>query len=109
MLCGSNVFFPQNINTPKVLVLAGAAMEEILRVDERGRLTIPKVVREKVGIKGFLIIEVAGDHLKLKPLKDKFADLEGSLTSSLSFEELRNVSEQQLVKEAVERFRKRHQ
>lgn len=83
-------------------------MKEILRVDERGRLTIPKEAREKVGIKGLLTLEVVGDHLKLKPLKDPFAGLEGSLTSSLSFEKLRKVSEKQLVKETVERFRKRH-
>lgn len=82
-------------------------MKEILRVDERGRLTIPKEAREKVGIRRLLILEVVGDHLKIKPLKDPLQGLEGSLTSSLSLQELREVSEQQLVKEAVDRFRRR--
>lgn len=82
-------------------------MGEILQVDERGRLTIPRKIREKIGIERRLFLEVAEDHLKLIPLKDPFAELKDSLTSSLSFKELRKISEKQLVKEAMGKFRRR--
>jgi len=83
-------------------------MGEILQVDERGRLTIPRKIREKIGIERRLFLEVAEDHLKLRPLKDPLAELKGSLTSSFSFKELRKISEEQFVKEAVGKFRRKH-
>ena len=98
-------FCPQDLNTHNGLLPAVSMVGEILRVDERGRLTLPRKIREKIGIERLLVLEVAEDHLKLKPLKDSLAELKGSLTSSLSFEELRKISEEQLVKEAVSRFR----
>ena len=83
-------------------------MGEILQIDERGRLTIPKNARKRVGIEKFLVLEIAKDHLKLKPLRDPLRELKGSLTSSSSFKELRKVAEGRMVKEAVHRFRREH-
>lgn len=98
---------PQCLYTHIFILPMGFEMGEILQVDERGRLTIPRKIREKIGIERHLLLEVAEDHLKLKPLKDPLTELEGSLTSRLPFEELRKISEEQLVKEAMGKFRRR--
>jgi len=82
-------------------------MGEVVQLDERGRVTIPKGLRKKVGIERTLVVEVVEDHLELRPVRNAFAELKGSLRSSLSLRELRQVSEEQLIKETTTRFRAR--
>jgi len=44
---------------------------EIVKVDERGRVIIPKSVREKVGVKegGYVKMMVEGERIVIQPLK----------------------------------------
>lgn len=98
---------PQYLYSHTGIPPAWSAVGEVLQVDERGRVTIPKDARKKVGIERALVLEVAEDHLELRPLADAFADLKGSLRSSLPFRELRKEGEEQLIKETVARFRGR--
>jgi len=40
-----------------------------LRVDDRGRVTIPKEMREEVGAPAFFIAEQDGDKIRLTPAR----------------------------------------
>ena len=42
-----------------------------VRIDERGRITIPSEIRRRLGIRPGteLVVEVAGDGIVLKPIK----------------------------------------
>lgn len=40
----------------------------ILELDSKGRLTLPKRIRESLGIGKKILIVNAGDHLKIIPL-----------------------------------------
>jgi AbrB family looped-hinge helix DNA binding protein len=74
----------------------------ILKLDKRGRLTLPKKLRESLGIEGKVLLINAGDHLKLIPLpSDPFKTLEGTLTIRKPFKELRKQAELRAEKEAL--------
>jgi AbrB family looped-hinge helix DNA binding protein len=73
----------------------------ILKLDKRGRLTLPKKLRESLGIEGKVLLINAGDHLKLIPLpSNQFKTLEGTLTIRKPFKELRKQAELQAEREA---------
>jgi len=74
----------------------------ILKLDKRGRLTLPKKLRETLGIEGKVLLINAGDHLKPIPLpSDPFKTLEGTLTIRKPFKELRKQAELKAEKEAL--------
>ncbi len=70
----------------------------IMDLDEKGRLTLPKDVREAMKIgKKVLVINV-GDHLKVIPLpSEPFAVLNGALSVRRSFRELRKRAEEEAL------------
>ena len=73
----------------------------IVEVDAKGRLTIPKEVREEIGLKKKALIIRAGDHVKVIPLPaDPFAVLKGAFNTKKSFFELRKQAEQLAEREA---------
>ncbi|MBO3799584.1 MAG: AbrB/MazE/SpoVT family DNA-binding domain-containing protein [Candidatus Brockarchaeota archaeon] len=52
--------------------------------------TIPKKVRESLGIGGKILVINAGDHLKIIPLpSDPFKTLHGAFNTKKSFKDLR--------------------
>ena len=70
-------------------------------VDERGRITIPKEVREKLRLKprDKLLIRVEGDAIIITRSKDPYKIIENIL-KDLSFDRrLRKKAEEEIVKE----------
>ena len=66
----------------------------ILELDDKGRLTIPKQIRESLEIGRKVLIINAGDHLKIIPLpSDPFQSLHGAFNIKKSFRELRKQAE----------------
>jgi AbrB family looped-hinge helix DNA binding protein len=73
----------------------------ILELDSKGRLTIPKKLREALNIKRRVLVINAGDHLKVVPLpSDPFEVLEGTLDLKKPFKELRKQAELLAEREA---------
>jgi bifunctional DNA-binding transcriptional regulator/antitoxin component of YhaV-PrlF toxin-antitoxin module len=66
----------------------------IVELDRKGRLILPKKMRESLGIGRKVLILNAGDHLKVIPLpSDPFEVLEGTLSLNKPFKELRKQAE----------------
>ena len=73
----------------------------ILELDSKGRLTIPKKVRESLDIGKKVLVINAGDHLKIIPLpSDPLRILHGAFNTKKSFKELRRQAELAARKEA---------
>lgn len=73
----------------------------ILELDSKGRLTIPKRVRESLGIGKKVLVINAGDHLKIIPLpSDPFRTLHGAFNTRKPFKELRKQAELAAEEEA---------
>ncbi|MHA1713218.1 MAG: AbrB/MazE/SpoVT family DNA-binding domain-containing protein [Candidatus Ranarchaeia archaeon] len=67
----------------------------ILTIDGKGRLTIPRRIRESLRIGKKVLVINAGDHLKIVPLPpDPFKVLHGAFNTKKSFKELREQAEQ---------------
>lgn len=66
----------------------------ILKVDRKGRLALPKKVRESLNIGDRVLVINAGDHLKVIPLlSDPFKVLHGAFNVRKPFRELRKRAE----------------
>jgi len=66
----------------------------ILELDSKGRLTLPKEIRESLDIKKRILIINAGDHLKIIPLpSNPLQVLHGAFNVKKPFEELRKQAE----------------
>lgn len=66
----------------------------ILELDQKGRLLLPKKIRDSLGIGRKVLVINAGDHLKVVPLpSDPFAVLHGAFNTEKSFTELRRGAE----------------
>ena len=75
-------------------------MEQV-ELDKRGRITIPKNLRQNIKHQKFIIIQ-AGDHIKLIPIPpDPLKTLEGALKTTKTFKELRREALEQATKEAT--------
>ena len=73
----------------------------ILELDKKGRVTLPKEIRESLDIGKKILIINAGDHLKIIPLpSNPFQTLHGAFNVKKSFEELRKQAELTAEKEA---------
>jgi len=73
----------------------------ILKLDPKGRLTIPKKTRESLDIGKKVLVINAGDHLKIIPLpSDPLRILHGAFNTKKPFRELRKQAEQTAQKEA---------
>jgi AbrB family looped-hinge helix DNA binding protein len=74
----------------------------IVKVDRRGRITLPKKLRESLGIREKVLVVNLGDHLRIIPLpSDPFEALEGTLSINKSFKEMRKQAELVAEKEAT--------
>ena len=66
----------------------------ILELDSKGRLTLPKEIRESLDLKKKLLIINAGDHLKIIPLpSNPLQILHGTFNVKKPFKELRTRAE----------------
>lgn len=75
----------------------------ILELDQKGRLTLPKNIRDSLDIGKKVLLINAGDHLKIIPLpSDPFQVLHGAFNTEKSFEELRKQAELTAQKEVKE-------
>lgn len=73
----------------------------IVELDSKGRITLPKAIRESVGIKGRVLAINAGDHLKIIPLPpNPIQALNGALHLKKPFNELRKEAEELAVRES---------
>ncbi|MBA7495484.1 hypothetical protein ES702_06071 [subsurface metagenome] len=73
----------------------------ILKLDRKGRLTLPKKTRESLDIGKKVLIINAGDHLKIIPLpSDPLRILHGAFKTKKPFKELRKQAELTAQKEA---------
>jgi len=66
----------------------------ILEVDRKGRLMLPKKLRESLDVGEKVLVINAGDHLKVIPLpSDPLRVLHGAFNTRKSFGELRKQAE----------------
>jgi AbrB family looped-hinge helix DNA binding protein len=66
----------------------------ILNMDSKGRLTLPKEIRESLDIKKKVLIVNAGDHIKIIPLpSDPLRILHGAFNIKKPFKNLRKEAE----------------
>ncbi len=75
-------------------------------LDERGRITIPKEIRERFKLRSGdrLIIKVEGDNIIITRARDPYEIIE-SILGDLTFERrLRKEAERQLLKELGTRY-----
>ena len=65
-----------------------------MELDSKGRLTLPKEIRESLDIKKKILIINAGDHLKIIPLpSNPLQVLHGAFNVKKPFKELRKQAE----------------
>ncbi len=72
-----------------------------VRVDNRGRIVIPREIREKLGIEAGseLLLDVSGDKIVVKKKYDPFKKL-ASILGELSFDRsIRRIAEEQGLRE----------
>lgn len=73
----------------------------ILELDSKGRVTLPKEIRESLDIGKKILIINAGDHLKIIPLpSNPLQVLHGAFNVKKPFKELRKQAELTAEKEA---------
>ena len=80
-------------------------MEYIVRVDDRGRISVPSDVRKLLGIKRYIKLRVVGGKVILEPVSDPLDDLadlitEVSMKASQKPEELSKLASEELMKES---------
>ncbi|MEM3018406.1 MAG: AbrB/MazE/SpoVT family DNA-binding domain-containing protein [Candidatus Bathyarchaeia archaeon] len=73
----------------------------IAELDRKGRLTLPKEIRDSLEIVRKVLIINAGDHVKLIPLPgDPFQTLRGAIDIKKPFKSLRKQAERLAEDEA---------
>jgi AbrB family looped-hinge helix DNA binding protein len=73
----------------------------ILEIDRKGRLTLPKKIRESLDMREKVLLINAGDHLKIIPLpSDPLRILHGAFNTKKPFKKLRKQAELTAQKEA---------
>jgi AbrB family looped-hinge helix DNA binding protein len=78
-------------------------VEQVLRVDEKGRVLLPKALRKKLGINRLVKARVEGNRIILEPLADPVellmkAVIKGTEDVELEISELRRTAENQVKK-----------
>jgi AbrB family looped-hinge helix DNA binding protein len=77
----------------------------IVELDSKGRITLPKGIRDAAGIRGRVLAVNAGDHLKIIPLpSNPVESLDGVLDLKKPFRELRKEAEDLAAKSAKRRL-----
>ncbi len=84
-------------------------MEFVAKVDSRGRVLIPKEVREKLKIRGMVKLRVEGNKLILVPITDPLEELtanvvRGTINVAQEIREFRRVAEEEALRRLKERW-----
>mgnify|MGYP001113659698 CR=1 FL=1 len=75
----------------------------ILELDRKGRLTLPKQIRDSLEMAKKVLVINAGDHIKVIPLpNDPIRTLHGAFNVKKTFKELRKQAERVAENEAKE-------
>ena len=74
-----------------------------MRVDRRGRITIPRAVREALGIGKEVKLVVKGDVAILSKSEDPFETLKEAFKGLTFSREIRRIAEEEALKEALSR------
>ena len=75
----------------------------VIELDSKGRITLPKAMRETVGIRKKVLAINAGAHLMIIPLPSTpIQALDGVLSMKRPFSEIRVAAEELAVEEAKE-------
>ena len=75
----------------------------IQELDSKGRLTVPKEMRDSLKMARKVLVINAGDHIKMIPLPaDPLQTLHGTFNVKKSFKELRRQAEQAAESEVKE-------
>ena len=75
----------------------------IVELGRKGRLTLPKKIRESLGMGRKVLIINAGDHLKVIPLPSDPFEVDGTLSLNKPSSELRKQAELIAEREAREK------
>ncbi|MCC6003978.1 MAG: AbrB/MazE/SpoVT family DNA-binding domain-containing protein [Thermofilum sp.] len=78
-------------------------MEQVLRVDEKGRVLLPGALRRKLGINRLVKARIEGNRIILEPVADPVellmkAVIKGTEDIELEISELRRTAENQVKK-----------
>lgn len=78
-------------------------MEQVLRVDEKGRVLLPGALRKKLGINRLVKARIEGNRIILEPVADPVellmkAVIKGTEDIELEISELRRTAENQAKK-----------
>lgn len=76
-------------------------MSHIIRVDKRGRITLPSEVKKRMKMGSLLRLEEKGDRLELIPVTDPLERLKGLAKARASSEVLDELAENLIGKEAL--------
>jgi bifunctional DNA-binding transcriptional regulator/antitoxin component of YhaV-PrlF toxin-antitoxin module len=81
----------------------GGKVEQVLRVDEKGRVLLPGALRKKLGINRLVKARIEGNRIILEPVADPVellmkAVIKGTEDIELEISELRRTAENQVKK-----------
>jgi AbrB family looped-hinge helix DNA binding protein len=77
-------------------------MAYLLKLDKKGRLTLPAEVKRRLNIRTLVRLEDRGDRLEIVPVQDPLEKLKGSAKIHISSsEELDELAEKIVSKESL--------
>ncbi len=76
-------------------------MGYIVRLDERGRLTLPMKVKKRLEVGSLVRLEERAEGLVIVPIRDPLEELKGSAKARLSAERLEELAERTVAREAL--------
>ncbi len=81
-----------------------------VRVDERGRITLPSSVRRRLNIRpgDELVVSVVGDRIVIEKASNPFEKLAGILGDLTFDRSLRVAAEREAIRAVEERWAERH-
>ena len=81
-----------------------------VRVDERGRITLPSSVRRRLNIRpgDELVVSVVGDRIVIEKASNPFEKLAGILEDLTFDRSLRVAAEREAIRAVEERWAERH-
>lgn len=76
-------------------------MRHVVRVDDRGRLTLPASMKKRLKIGSLVRVEEKADRLEIVPLRDPLEKLKGSARARVSAERLDELAERKVTRQAL--------
>jgi bifunctional DNA-binding transcriptional regulator/antitoxin component of YhaV-PrlF toxin-antitoxin module len=76
-------------------------MGYIVKLDRRGRLTLPAKLKRRLKIGSLVRLEERAEGVVLVPIRDPLEELKGSAKARVSEEELDELAESMVSREAI--------